>query len=79
MPTLLPEEPKDYRPGWIDIIGVFVAPVIVVVAVVAVLLLDPRAARHIASAAEAEFGTVQVLAPLQSQSPPSVIAAVKAK
>jgi hypothetical protein len=77
MPTQLHEDPKDYRLGWIDIIGIFVIPMIVVVAVVTVLILDPRAASSISSVAEAEFGTAQVLAPLQS--PHSVTAAVKAK
>jgi hypothetical protein len=77
MPTPLHEEPKDYRPGWIDITGVFVIPVIVVVALVAVLILNPRAATHISNAIEAELGFAQVQPPVQS--PPSVTAAVKAK
>jgi hypothetical protein len=78
MPTPLHEEPKDFRHGWIEIIGVFVVPLIVVIAVVTVLILDPRVATHISSAAEAELGFAQVLAPAQSPSP-SVTAAVKAK
>jgi hypothetical protein len=76
MPTPLHEEQKDYRPGWIDIIGVFVIPMIVIIALVAVLILDPRAATHISNAIETESGIAQVPAPLQS-SPPSVTAAVK--
>jgi hypothetical protein len=40
------EEPKDHRPGWIEIIGVFLIPVIVVIAVVTVLILT-RAPRPI--------------------------------
>ena len=75
MPTPLSEELKDYRPGWTDIIGVFVIPVMVVTALVAVLILNPRAATHISNAIEAELGIAQ--APVQS--PPSITAAVRAK
>jgi hypothetical protein len=78
MPTTLHEEPKDHRPGWIEIIGVFVIPVIVVIAVVTVLILDPRVSTHISNAVEAEFPIARNPAPVQSP-PPSVTAAVKAK
>ena len=50
---------------------------IVVIAVVAMLILDPRAAIQISNAVEAEFGTAQAPAPVQS--PPSIVAAVKPK
>ena len=77
MPTPLDREPKDYRPAWTDIIGVFIIPVMVVTALVATLILNPRAAIHISNAIEAELGFAQVQ-PLV-QSPPSVTAAVQAK
>jgi hypothetical protein len=77
MPTSLNENPKDYRLGWIGTVGIFVIPVIVVIAVVATLILDPRAATQISNAVEAEFGTAQAPAPVPS--PPSIVAAVKAK
>jgi hypothetical protein len=75
MPTPLDREPKDYRPAWTDIIGVFIIPVMVVTALVATLILNPRAAIHISNAIEAELGIAQ--APVQS--PPSITAAVRAK
>jgi hypothetical protein len=78
MPTPLPEKSKDHRPDRMEIIGVFVIPVTVVIALVTVLILDPRAVTHISSVAEAEFGTAQVPAPVQSP-PLSVTAAVEAK
>ena len=74
MPTLLREKPKEYRLGWSDIIAVFVIPVIVVTALVAVLILNPRAATHISNAIEAELGITQVAAPVQK--PPSITAEV---
>jgi hypothetical protein len=77
MPTPFHEEPKAYRPGWIDTIGVFAIPAIVATALVAVLIMNPRAATHISNAIEAELGFAQVQ-PLV-QSPPSVTAAVQAK
>jgi hypothetical protein len=64
-------EPERSSP-WI-----FVIPVIVAIAVVATLILDPRAATQISNAVEAEFGTAQAPAPVPS--PPSIVAAVKAK
>jgi hypothetical protein len=73
---MLNGELKDYRLGWIGIIGIFVLPVIVVFAVVALLLLHPGAATHISNAVEAEFGIAPVPAPVQSQ---PVHAAVKTK
>ena len=76
MPTPLHENPKDYRLGWTGMVGIFVVPVIVVIAVVAMLILDPRAATQISNAVEAELGIPQV--PVQSP-PPTVTAAVKAK
>jgi hypothetical protein len=78
MPTSLHENRKDYRLGWTGMVGIFVVPVIVVIAVVAMLVLDPRAATQISNAVEAEVGIAQV--PVPAQSPPSsVIAAVRAK
>jgi hypothetical protein len=77
MPTSLNENPKDDRLGWTGAVGIFVIPVIVVIAVVAIMILDPRAATQISNAVEAEFGTAQAPAPVQS--PPAVVAAVKAK
>jgi hypothetical protein len=77
MPTSFNENLKDYRLGWTGIVGIFVIPVIVVIAVVAMLILDPRAAIQISNAVEAEFGTAQAPAPVQS--PPSIVAAVKPK
>jgi hypothetical protein len=78
MPTPLHENPKDYRLGWTGTVGIFVVPVIVVIAVVAILILDPRAATQISNAVEAELGIPQVPVPVQSP-PPTVTAAVKAK
>ena len=78
MPTSFHENPKDYRLGWIGMVGIFVVPVIVVIAVVAMLILNPRAATQISNAVEAELGIAQVPVPVQSP-PSSVIAAVKAK
>jgi hypothetical protein len=77
MPTSLGEEPKDYGLGWIGIVGVFVVPVMVVTALVAVLIMNPRAATHFSNAIETELGFAQVEPP--GQSPPSVTAAFKAK
>jgi hypothetical protein len=78
MPTSLHENPKDYRFGWTGIVGIFIVPVIVLIAVVAVLVLNPRAATQISNAVEAELGIAQVPVPVQS-SPLTVTAAVKAK
>ena len=78
MPTSLHENPKDYRVGWTGMVGIFVVPVIVVIAVVAMLILDPRAATQISNAVEAELGIAQVPVPVQSP-PPTVTAAVAAK
>jgi hypothetical protein len=72
MPTSPHEEPKNHRHGWIEIM------VIVVIAVVTVLILDPRVSTHISNAVEAEFPIARNPAPVQSP-PPSVTAAVKAK
>jgi hypothetical protein len=77
MPTSFNEKPKEYRLGWTGIVRIFVVPVIVVMAVAAMLILDPRAATQISNAVEAEFGTAQAPAPVQP--PPSIVAAVKAK
>jgi hypothetical protein len=71
MPTPLNENPKDYR------LGIFFIPAIVVIAMVAILILDPRAVTQISNAVEAEFGTAQAPAPVQPS--PSVHAAVKVK
>jgi hypothetical protein len=35
MPTPLNKKPKDYQPGWIDIIGVFLVPALVATTLVA--------------------------------------------
>ena len=78
MPTSLHENPKDYRVGWSGMVGIFVVPVIVVIAVVAMLILDPRATTQISNAVEAELGIAQVPVPVQSP-PPTVTAAVAAK
>jgi hypothetical protein len=78
MPTPLHEESNDHRPGWIKIIGVFVVPVIVLIAVVTLLILDPRISTHISNAVEAESAIARNPAPTQSP-PPSVTAAVRAK
>ena len=78
MPTSLPENPKDCRLGLTGMVETFVIPVIAAIAVVAMLILDPRAETQISNAVEAEFGIAQV--PVPAQSPPSsVIAAVKTK
>ncbi len=77
MPTSLPENPKDYRLGRTGKVGIFVIPVIVVIAVAAMLILDPRAATQISNAVAAEVGIVRVPVPVQPP-PSSVIAAVKA-
>ena len=78
MPTSLPENPKDDRLGWTGMVGTFVIPAIVVIAVVAMLILNPRAATQISNAVEAELGIAQVPVPVKSP-PSSVVAAVKAK
>jgi hypothetical protein len=78
MPTSLYENPKDYRLGWTGMIAIFVVPVIVVIALVAMLILDPHAATQISNAVEAELGIAQVPVPVQSP-PPTVTAAVKVK
>jgi hypothetical protein len=78
MPTSLHENPKDYRLGWTGIFGVFIVPMIVLIAVAGVLVLDPRAATQISNAVEAELGITQVPASVQSP-PPTVTAGIKVK
>ena len=76
MPMPFNEKPKD-RLGWTGAVGIFVIPVMVVITIVAIIILDPRAATQISNAVEAEFSTAQAPAPVQS--PPSVVAVIKAK
>jgi hypothetical protein len=77
MPTSFNKDPNDYRLGWIGIVGIFVIPAVVVIAMVTILILNPSAVTQISNAVEAEFATAQAPAPVQPS--PSVHAAVKVK